>query len=80
MQFDSLSDLIQMSGHGVYVWAVYFLGIVVLVLNVLRPKMMMKQFFNEQKRASNLQAAIAKEKLGEEISGETLDLGDHLEK
>lgn len=77
MQFDSLSDLIQMSGHGVYVWAVYFIGIAVLVFNVLRPKMMMKQFYQEQQSALSLHAAVTKEKLGEETPGETLDSGDH---
>jgi len=62
MQFDSLSDFIQMNGHGVYVWAVYFLGLGVLLLNVLRPKMMMKRFYKEQYSAYTLQAAVSNEK------------------
>lgn len=75
MQFDSLSDFIQMNGHGAYVWAVYIIGLVILFMNVLRPKMMMKRFYREQQRTLNLQAAVAKEKHGKEISS-----GEHSEK
>ena len=54
MQFDSLSDFIQMNGHGIYVWAVYLIGMMTLLLNVFRPKVLLKRFYAQQLRASQL--------------------------
>jgi len=55
MQFDSFAEIINMNGHGFYVWSVYLIGILVLLLNVIRPKMLMKKFYLEQKHSMKIQ-------------------------
>ena len=61
MQFDSLSDFIQMNGHGIYVWTVYILGVAILVMNVIRPKMLQKKFYLEQAKILKMQNAMQAE-------------------
>lgn len=50
MKFDSLADFLAMGGHGLYVWLAYGIALVILVLNVLQPLRMTRQFFTEQSR------------------------------
>ena len=37
MQFDSWTDLIDMGGHGLYVWLSYGFALLVLFFNVVKP-------------------------------------------
>ena len=50
MKFDSLADFLAMGGHGLYVWLAYGIALVILVLNVVLPWRMNRQFFSEQAR------------------------------
>ncbi len=38
MYFESLADLLQMDGHGAYVWSAYVIGIAVLAILLLAPR------------------------------------------
>ncbi|MFT7684851.1 MAG: heme exporter protein D [Candidatus Azotimanducaceae bacterium] len=62
MQFDSIAEIINMNGHGIYVWSVYLLGISVLILNVIRPRMLLKKFYSEQAQILKRKAALQDEK------------------
>lgn len=42
MQFESLSEFINMGGHGLYVWLAYALGVSVFLVNVFSPAMKRK--------------------------------------
>jgi len=55
MQFDSFAAFIEMGGYGAYVWAVYLIGVVILLANVLRPRQLLKRFFQQQLDARKLQ-------------------------
>jgi len=57
MQFDSIAEIINMNGHGIYVWTVYILGVLTLLINVIRPKMLMTKFYAEQKRMQKLKVS-----------------------
>jgi heme exporter protein D len=48
MQFDSFTALMLMDGHGVFVWAVYAITLVVFLLLSLAPIRRDRRFFIEQ--------------------------------
>jgi heme exporter protein D len=48
MQFDSFSALIDMQGHGPFVWSTYAIALTVLVGLVISPWRKNKRFFVEQ--------------------------------
>jgi heme exporter protein D len=48
MQFDSISELLTMGGHGVFVWAVYAIAFVVLSSLLIAPLRKKRQFIIEQ--------------------------------
>lgn len=48
MQFDSFSAFITMGGHGVYVWSVYGITLVILMFLAINPLMKNKRFMVEQ--------------------------------
>ncbi len=48
MQFDSFSDFLVMDGHGIYVWTVYVVALLVLTLLVVTPLRRDRRFFVEQ--------------------------------
>ena len=48
MQFDSLAAFMSMEGHGVFVWSVYAITLVVMLLLVSAPLRKNRQFFTEQ--------------------------------
>ena len=54
MYFDSFESLIEMGGHGKYVWSAYGLALIVLVLNLLEPIRNRKKVL-EQQRIYHLQ-------------------------
>lgn len=48
----SLTDFLSMGGYAVYVWSSYGIGMVVLALNIILPKM------NERKTIRRLQKRL----------------------
>ncbi|GAA0787874.1 heme exporter protein CcmD [Marinobacterium sediminicola] len=50
MSFDSFSEFLSMGGHGLYVWLSYGLGVVILVANLIVPKLARDHLLKEQKR------------------------------
>lgn len=50
MQFESLTALWEMHGHGPYVWASYALALVVMGGVVWAPWARQKRFFSQQQR------------------------------
>lgn len=48
MQFETLSEFIQMGGHGPFVFSVYIMSVLVLVGNVIQPLWQKKRFYSEQ--------------------------------
>ena len=48
MQFDSLAAFLSMEGHGIFVWSVYAIALVVMVGLVVAPLRKNRQFFTEQ--------------------------------
>ena len=55
MYFDSIQQLVNMDGHGVYVWTAFSISIVVMLALVLRPLRQSKKEFNNIKLNINLQ-------------------------
>jgi heme exporter protein D len=50
MYFHSFAELMDMGGHGVFVWGAYALTVVVLMFNVIYPIMSRRRFFRAQKQ------------------------------
>lgn len=50
MSFDSVSDLLHMGGHGLYVWLSYAIAAAVIAINILAPLSTRKQLLSELKR------------------------------
>ena len=50
MNFNSVSEFLAMGGHGLYVWLSYGLGLVVIVANLVLPKLSRNRLLAEQKR------------------------------
>ena len=48
MYFESLSALIHMDGHGVYVWSVYAVALVIVIQQVVAPVLRMKGFWRRE--------------------------------
>ncbi|CAH0990386.1 hypothetical protein SIN8267_00478 [Sinobacterium norvegicum] len=49
MHFDSMQALIEMNGHGSYVWTAYAIAFVVLLSLIVQPLRAKKQFIRVQK-------------------------------
>lgn len=50
MAFESLSDFINMDGHGLYVWSAYAVGAVIIAFNLLSPKQLRKKLVKDHQR------------------------------
>ncbi|AMO57538.1 heme exporter protein CcmD [Endozoicomonas montiporae] len=50
MYFDSLSSLMDMGGHGVYVWSTYGVGLLVVLYNILAPVLRNRQVIHSIQR------------------------------
>jgi heme exporter protein D len=48
MQFDSLTSFLVMDGHGVFVWSVYAITLVVLLSLAISPLRRQQRFFIEE--------------------------------
>ncbi len=74
MYFDSLTAVIQMDGHGAFVWAAYAVTSVVIVLMLLIPqrrqRRLLAQYRADRRRASGKpEAEMAAESEGSNASG-----------
>ncbi|WP_185266158.1 heme exporter protein CcmD [Halopseudomonas xiamenensis] len=47
---NSLSDMLGMGGHGIYVWSSYAITLFVLALNVVQPWLARRRLVNEEAR------------------------------
>jgi heme exporter protein D len=56
-QFQSLADLIYMSGHGPYVWACYGIGLLVVAYLLISPVRQKKKFMRQLRSQYARQAA-----------------------
>jgi heme exporter protein D len=59
-QFESLSDFIQMDGHGTYVWAAYLISLSVLIWLVVSPLLRRRKLVQEVIRQQRREAARQK--------------------
>ncbi|MDN3648898.1 heme exporter protein CcmD [Reinekea marina] len=50
MAFESLSEFINMGGHGLYVWAAYAIGGAVITFNLLSPRLYRKKLIKDHQR------------------------------
>jgi len=50
VKFESMADFLAMGGHGLYVWLAYGIALVILVLNIVQPLRLTRQFFAQQSR------------------------------
>jgi len=57
VRFDSFAELMYMDGHGVYVWTVYGIVLLVTALNIMQPIWARKRFFAEQARQQRREEA-----------------------
>lgn len=56
-QFDSLADLVNMAGHGPYVWVCYLVTALALVYLVVSPVLAQNQFKKAMRRQEKLARA-----------------------
>lgn len=47
MYFDSIGSLIAMDGHGAFVWAAYFITLLVVATIFVAPRRRQKKFLNQ---------------------------------
>ncbi|MCG8613130.1 MAG: heme exporter protein CcmD [Pseudomonadales bacterium] len=48
MEFASLSEFLEMGGHGPYVWASYAVTIVIMIANIVSPILKRKAIIKKQ--------------------------------
>jgi heme exporter protein D len=53
-QFDSLQDMLSMSGHGPYVWACYGITLAAVLWLLINPLVQQRRFIREQQRLQQL--------------------------
>ena len=61
MQFESFSALMAMDGHGIFVWPVYAIALVVLLALAISPLRKKRRFFVEESMRQRRQQAAAQE-------------------
>ena len=59
MQFESLTALWEMGGHGAYVWSAYGIGIVTLIAIIVAPLQRSRRIVNELRAGEQRRAARA---------------------
>ena len=47
MYFDSLTHLLHMDGHGIYVWSAYAIGLVVIFYNIIVPVLQRRRIIQQ---------------------------------
>lgn len=53
-QFESIQDMLMMSGHGPFVWASYAITLAAVLWLLISPLMRQRRFFREQRRMQQL--------------------------
>lgn len=59
MNFNTVSEFLQMGGYGLYVWTSYGITLIVLGYNIINPMVMNRRFMKLQKQ--NLRREQARE-------------------
>lgn len=59
MSFNTVSEFVQMGGHGLYVWTSYGIALIVLGYNIINPMVIHRNFMKMQKQ--NLRRELARE-------------------
>lgn len=59
MSFNSVSEFVNMGGHGFFVWTAYGIALIVLVYNIINPMVIHSRFVKMQKQ--NLRRELARE-------------------
>lgn len=59
VQFDSLADFIAMGKHGFYVWLAYGLTALVVLWNVVEPRLTRKRLLKEQAKRLRMENKYA---------------------
>ncbi|MYM62086.1 heme exporter protein CcmD [Pseudomaricurvus sp. HS19] len=57
LQFESLSELWNMAGHGPYVWACYLITAIAIVYLLVSPLRRRRQLFEQLRRQARIEAA-----------------------
>jgi heme exporter protein D len=50
MAFDSFAELMNMGGHGQYVWSTYLIGFAIIAYNVISPIVLRNKLVKENQR------------------------------
>lgn len=56
MQFESLAQVLDMGGHGLYVWLSFGIGLAVIIFNLLGPVMKHKQIKSTLRRRFKIES------------------------
>lgn len=48
MQFNSFEEIVQMGGHGAFVWAAYAIAAITLIALIVLPLLRQRRFFAKQ--------------------------------
>ncbi len=59
MSFNTVSEFVQMGGHGLFVWTAYGIALIVLGYNIINPMVLHSRFVKMQKQ--NLRRELARE-------------------
>ncbi|MDA0794969.1 MAG: heme exporter protein CcmD [Proteobacteria bacterium] len=64
-QFQDLSQMLTMDGHGVYVWSAVIVTLIIIIGLIVRPLLQHKVALNQ------IAQDLAREKLRKEVAGES---------
>ena len=64
-QFQDLSQMLTMDGHGVYVWSAVIVTLIIIIGLIVRPLLQHKVALNQ------IAKDLAREKLRKEVAGES---------
>jgi heme exporter protein D len=68
MQFNSFDEIVQMGGHGAFVWSAYAIAAITLIALVVLPLLRQRRFFAEQFASERRRAARAHQVFDTSIS------------
>jgi len=57
MQFNSFDEIVQMGGHGAFVWSAYAIAAITLIALIVLPLLRQRRFFVEQIASEHRRAA-----------------------
>ncbi|MRI32422.1 heme exporter protein CcmD [Endozoicomonas sp. OPT23] len=71
MYFENFASLVDMGGHGIYVWPTYALGLLVILYNIVSPMMARKKIVTQirrQAKAANNRKKPASSDTGRKVN------------